>query len=74
MNLATNMEESTIYSPGRSSFIEDGRKISFLEFNGESNHITTALIGLAVRAGDHVGLYTPVSNQWPVFLLPSRTN
>jgi non-ribosomal peptide synthetase component E (peptide arylation enzyme) len=72
--LATNLEESTIYSPDRSTLIEDGRKISFLEFNQEFNRITMALISLGVRAGDYVALYTPNAYQWPVFLLPSRTN
>jgi len=35
----------------------------FLKFNQESNWVDTALIGLAIQAGGHKALYTPLDKE-----------
>jgi long-chain acyl-CoA synthetase len=64
MNLAEHLERSAYYFPNRLSIIEEGRKISYLEFNEESNRVATALMGLGVQKGDHVALCAPNSCRW----------
>jgi len=67
MNLAENLERSAYYFPDRLSIIQDNRKVSYLEFNGDSNRVATALIGLGVQRDDHVALCAPNSYEWLAF-------
>ena len=67
MNLAENLERSAFYFPNRPAILEEGREVSYLEFNQESNRVATALIGLGVHPGDHVALCAPNSFRWFAF-------
>ena len=67
MNLAENLERSAYYFPDRLSILQEDRKISYLEFNKESNRVATALIGLGVQRGDFVALCAPNSIEWLTF-------
>ena len=67
MNLAENLERSAYYFPDRLSILQEDRKISYLEFNKESNRVATALIGLGVQRGDFVALCAPNSIEWLAF-------
>ena len=64
MNLANNLERSAFYFPDRPAVIEGDTEISYREFNQESNHVATALIGLGINPGDPVALCAPSSYQW----------
>jgi long-chain acyl-CoA synthetase len=64
MNLAENLERSAYYFPDRLSILQEDRKISYLEFNKESNRVATALIGLGLQRGDFVALCAPNSIEW----------
>jgi long-chain acyl-CoA synthetase len=64
MNLANNLERSAFYFPDRPAVVEGDREISYREFNQESNHVATALIGLEIKSGDPVALCAPSSYQW----------
>jgi long-chain acyl-CoA synthetase len=67
MNLAENLERSALYFPNRPAIFEEGRQVSYLAFNQESNQVATALMGLGVHAGDHVALCAPNSFRWFAF-------
>jgi long-chain acyl-CoA synthetase len=67
MNLAENLERSAYYFPDHLAIIQDDRKVSYLEFNGDSNRVATALIGLGVQRDDHVALCAPNSYEWLAF-------
>src|SRR4030042_735675 len=67
MNLAINLERSAFYFPDRTAVIEEGREVSFQEFDQESNRIATALIRSGVTPGDHVVLCAPNSYPWLAF-------
>jgi len=64
VNIAKNLENAAFYFPDRPAVIEGDQKISFLEFNQESNRIATALAGMGIQPGDHVALCAPNSYQW----------
>ncbi|MEE9612947.1 MAG: AMP-binding protein, partial [Desulfatiglandales bacterium] len=67
MNVAKNLENAAFYFPDRPALIEDNRKISFHEFNEESNRVATALKSMGVQPGDHVALCAPNSYSWLAF-------
>lgn len=67
MNVAKNLEDAAFYFSDRLAVIEDDRKISFKEFNQESNRVATALISMGVQPGDHVALCAPNSYFWLTF-------
>jgi len=67
MNLAENLERSAFYFPNRPAILEDGRQVSYLELNQESNRVATALMALGVRPGDHIALCAPNSFRWLAF-------
>lgn len=67
MNIASNLEGSTLYFPNRPALSADGREITYVEFNRGANRIATALLKMGVKAGDHVGLCAPNSLEWLVF-------
>jgi len=67
MNLANNLENSAFYFPDRPALIEENRRVSYLEFNQESNRIATALMQLGVQPEDYVALCAPNSSRWLAF-------
>lgn len=67
MNVAKNLENAAFYFPQRPAVIEGNQKITFKEFNQESNRIATALLSLSIKPGDHVALYAPNSYHWLAF-------
>ena len=71
MNVAKNLENAAFYFPEQTAVIENDREISFLELNGFSNRIATALQSMGVQPGDHVALYTPNSSKWLAFYFGS---
>ena len=56
MTVAKNLEIAAFYFPDQIAIIDGHRKITFLEFNQESNRIATALMGMGIQPGDHVAL------------------
>ena len=67
MNCATNLEASALFFPHRPALFEDGREITYAQLNDQANRVATALIGLGVTPGDHVGLCAPNSADWIAF-------
>ncbi len=67
MNIAKNLQTAAFYFPDRPSVIEEGRRISFLEFSQEANRVATALLRMGVRPGDRVALCAPNSFRWLAF-------
>jgi len=66
MNLAEYLEKSAYCFPDRPAILQEERKISYADFNRNSNRVATALIGLGVQRGDFVGLCVPNSIEWLV--------
>ena len=67
MNIATNLEWSARYFPQRPAISQDGTTIRYAELDLTANRVATALIGLNVEPGDHIGLYAPNSGDWIAF-------
>jgi long-chain acyl-CoA synthetase len=67
MNCATNLEASALFFPHRPALFEDGCEITYAQLNHQANRVATALIGLGVTPGDHVGLCAPNSTDWIAF-------
>jgi long-chain acyl-CoA synthetase len=66
MNLAEYLERSAHCFPDRPAIFQEERKISYWDFNKNSNRVATALIGLGIQRGDFVGLCAPNSIEWLV--------
>ncbi len=67
MNIAENLERSSIYFPDRPVIRDGARELTYAQFNGLANRAATALARLGVKAGDHVGLCAPNSTDWLIF-------
>lgn len=67
MNLATNLERSALFFPGRPAISELRSEISYGQLNDRSNRIATGLIRMGVRPGDRIGLFAPNSADWVAF-------
>jgi long-chain acyl-CoA synthetase len=67
MNIAKNLENAAFYFPDQTAIIQDDQKVTFHQFNKESNRIATALIGMGVQPGDHVALCAPNAYPWLAF-------
>jgi long-chain acyl-CoA synthetase len=67
MNLATNLERSAFFFPGRPAVSENGLTISYAQLNEKANCIATKLIAMGLKPADHVGLCAPNSADWLVF-------
>ncbi|MDR3555254.1 MAG: AMP-binding protein [Syntrophobacteraceae bacterium] len=67
MNIAENLERSSVYFPDRPVIREGDREITYSQFNGLVNRAASALARLGVQPGDHVGLCAPNSAEWLVF-------
>ncbi len=67
MNVAANLEISARYFPDNPALSADGKEITYGRLNEAANRVATALIGMGVKAGDHVGLCAPNSPEWIIF-------
>jgi long-chain acyl-CoA synthetase len=67
VNIATNLERSAFYFPGRPVVSEESSETSYAQFNERANRVATALIKMGVKPGDHIGLCAPNSGEWLAF-------
>ncbi|MBN2062033.1 MAG: AMP-binding protein [Deltaproteobacteria bacterium] len=67
MNIAKNLESSAFYFPDRPVISEKSSETSYARFNEHANKVATALIGMGIKPGDHVGLCAPNSAEWLTF-------
>ncbi|MEW6669575.1 MAG: AMP-binding protein [Thermodesulfobacteriota bacterium] len=67
MNLAKNLERSALWYPERPAVSEGASVWTYAELDNRANRIATALLGMGIKPGDHVGLCTPNSGDWMAF-------
>ncbi len=67
MNIATNLEQSALFFPGRTAIREGGREMSYAELNERANRIATGLIKTGLAPGQLVALCAPNSADWITF-------
>lgn len=67
MNLAKNLERSAFFFPERPAVSQGPSEMTYAELNSKANRIATALIGMGVKPGGHVGLCTSNSGDWLAF-------
>lgn len=67
MNLAGNLETSAYVFPQRPAVREAGSEVTYAELNARANRVATALTGMGIKPGDHVGLCAPNSADWIAF-------
>ncbi len=67
MNIATNLEWSAFFFPDRPVISEGDSVTDYARLNRKANRVATALIGLEIQPGDHIGLYAPNSGDWIAF-------
>jgi long-chain acyl-CoA synthetase len=67
MNVARNLERSAFYFPHRPAVSEGMWETSYVRLNERANRVATALIGLGIKPGDHIGLCAPNSLDWIAF-------
>jgi long-chain acyl-CoA synthetase len=67
VNLARNLERSAFFFGKRPGVSEGGSEMSYAELNARANRVATALAGIGIRGGDHVGLCAPNSGDWLAF-------
>jgi len=69
MNLAKNLERSAFFFPERPAVSEGSSQMSYAQLNEKANRVATALMGLGIQPGEHVGLCAPNSGDWLAFYL-----
>lgn len=67
MNLSKNLEMSALYFPDRPAISEASSETTYAQLNAKANRVATALMGMGIRAGEHVGLCAPNSGDWLAF-------
>jgi long-chain acyl-CoA synthetase len=67
MNVAHNLETAAFHFPERTAVIEGDRKISFAEFDRDTDRIAASMVAAGVQPGDHLALCAPNSYRWLVF-------
>jgi long-chain acyl-CoA synthetase len=67
LNIATNLEWSAFFFPDRPVISEGDSVTDYARLNRKANRVATALIGLEIQPGDHIGLYAPNSGDWIAF-------
>ena len=67
MNLARNLERSAFFFPERPAVGEGAAETTYAQLNEKANRIATALMGMGIQPGEHVGLCTPNSGDWLAF-------
>ena len=66
MNIATNLEASTLYFPQSPALASGGKEITYAEFNEKTNQLATGLLKMGLRPGDHVAICAPNTPEWPI--------
>lgn len=64
MNVAVNLEKAALHFSNHIAVFEDGKQVTYKQFNQEANRFASALAGSGVRQGDLVGLCMPNSFAW----------
>ena len=67
MNVAKNLERSAFFFPERPAVGEGAAETTYAQLNEKANRIATALMGMGIRPGEHVGLCAPNSGDWLAF-------
>jgi len=67
VNLARNLERSALFFGKHPGVSEGGSQMSYAELNARANRVATALAGMGIGGGDHVGLCAPNSGDWLAF-------
>ena len=67
MNLAKNLERSAFFFPERPAVSEGPTEMTYAQLNEKANRMATALMGMGIQPGEHVGLCTPNSGDWLAF-------
>ena len=67
MNIAYNLENSALFFPDKCAVIEEGREITFSEFNEDANKIASTMFDMGIEPGDHIAFCAPNSYNWLVF-------
>jgi long-chain acyl-CoA synthetase len=67
MNLSTNLERSAFFFPERPVVSEKATQMTYAQLNEKANHVATALMGMGIQPGEHVGLCAPNSGDWLAF-------
>jgi len=66
MNVASNLEASTLYFPKNTALASGGKEITYAEFNNKVNRLATGLLKMGLRPGEHVAICATNSQEWPV--------
>ncbi len=66
MNVASNLEASTLYFPKNTALASGGKEITHAEFNNKVNRLATGLLKMGLRPGEHVAICATNSQEWPV--------
>ncbi len=64
MNLKQVLERTASATPENTAIVLGSRRVSYREFDENSNRIANALIGLGVKKGDHVGILLGRTPEW----------
>jgi long-chain acyl-CoA synthetase len=67
MNLAKNLERSAFFFPERPAVSEGPTGMMYAQLNEKANRVATALLGMGIQPGEHVGLCAPNSGDWLAF-------
>ncbi len=67
MNIAKNLERSAFYFPDQPALSEGLSETSYARLNDRANRVSTALIQIGIKPGDHIGLLAPNSGDWLTF-------
>ena len=67
MNIADNLEKTSLYFPDNTAVIEGDRSIAYSRFNQDSSRIASGLINSGLKPGDRVALCAPNSYAWLTF-------
>jgi len=67
MNLAKNLERSAFFFPERPAVSEGPTGMTYAQLNEKANRVATALLGMGIQPGEHVGLCAPNSGDWLAF-------
>ncbi len=67
MNLARNLELSTLCFSERTAVIDGDREYSYGRLNEDANRVASALTLMGILPGDHVAICAPNSYRWIAF-------
>jgi len=67
MNLARNLEVSTLFFPNKPAIREGELELTYAQLNERVNRVATGLIKLGVKPGELIGICLPNSADWITF-------